>query len=61
MDQSPILNEATAQKKFSCPSCGGEARQFVAPFPNPNGIGIIQPSVAAQRLRWGTVQTIQQL
>jgi hypothetical protein len=25
-DQPPPLNEATAQKKFSCPSCGGEAR-----------------------------------
>jgi hypothetical protein len=25
-DQPPIINEATAQKKFSCPSCGGEAQ-----------------------------------
>jgi hypothetical protein len=28
---------------------------------NPNGIGIIQPSVDAQRLRWVIVQTIYQL
>jgi hypothetical protein len=25
-DQPPIINEAIAQKKFSCPSCGGEAQ-----------------------------------
>lgn len=25
-DQPPILKEAVAQKKFSCPSCGGEAQ-----------------------------------
>jgi len=25
-DQPPILNQAVAQKKFSCPSCGGEAQ-----------------------------------
>jgi hypothetical protein len=25
-DQPPPLKEATALKKFSCPSCGGEAR-----------------------------------
>ncbi len=25
-DQPPIIKEATAQKKFSCPSCGGEAQ-----------------------------------
>jgi rubredoxin len=25
-DQPPIVKEATAQKKFSCPSCGGEAQ-----------------------------------
>jgi hypothetical protein len=29
--------------------------------PNPNGIGIIQRSVAAQRLRWVTARTIPQL
>ena len=28
---------------------------------NPNGIGIIQPSVAAQRLRWVIAQNIHQL
>ena len=28
---------------------------------NPNGIGIIQPSVDAERLRWVIVQTIYQL
>ena len=26
-DQPTILNEATAQKKFSCPTCGGELIQ----------------------------------
>jgi hypothetical protein len=37
-DQSAPLNQATANKKFSCPSCGGEARwdpakkQLVCPF-----------------------------
>ena len=25
-DQPPIINQATANKKFSCPSCGGEAQ-----------------------------------
>jgi Zn finger protein HypA/HybF involved in hydrogenase expression len=25
-DQPPIINQATAAKKFSCPSCGGEAQ-----------------------------------
>jgi len=25
-DQPPFIKEATAQKKFSCPSCGGEAQ-----------------------------------
>ena len=25
-DQPPIINEATARKKFSCPACGGEAQ-----------------------------------
>ena len=25
-DQPPIIKQATAQKKFSCPSCGGEAQ-----------------------------------
>ncbi len=37
-DQPPIINQATAQKKFSCPSCGGEAqwnpakKALVCPF-----------------------------
>ncbi len=37
-DQAPINKEATAQKKFSCPSCGGEAewnpakKLLVCPF-----------------------------
>ena len=25
-DQPPIIKQATANKKFSCPSCGGEAQ-----------------------------------
>jgi Zn finger protein HypA/HybF involved in hydrogenase expression len=37
-DQPPIINQATAQKKFSCPACGGEAqwnpskKALVCPF-----------------------------
>src|SRR5581483_3567140 len=37
-DQPPPINQATAQKKFSCPSCGGEAqwnpakKALVCPF-----------------------------
>jgi len=55
------MPEATAQKKFSCTAYGGELRWIPSTIANPNGIGIIQPSVDAQRLRWVIVQTIYQL
>lgn len=62
-EPSARMPEALAQKKYSCPACGAAAewnpaKQF---WDNPNGIGIIQPSVAAQRLRWVIIQTIHQL
>jgi hypothetical protein len=57
----PIIKEATAHQKFSCSACGGEMHWVGTPFANPNGIGIIQPSVDAQRLRWVIAQTIYQL
>jgi hypothetical protein len=57
------MPEAIAQKKFSCPACGAAAEWNPAmqALGNPNGIEIIQPSVAAQRLRWVIAQTIYQL
>jgi len=57
------MSEAIAQKKFSCPASGAAAEWNPAMRvrDNPNGIEIIQPSVAAQRLRWVVVQTIHQL
>lgn len=55
------MPEATAQKKFFCPAGGGELRRIRPTIANPNGIGIVQPSVDAQRLRWVIVQTIYQL
>jgi hypothetical protein len=57
------VSEAIAQKKFSCPACGAAAEwnPAVQVRDNPNGVEIIQPSVAAQRLRWVFVHTIHQL
>jgi hypothetical protein len=57
------MSEALAQKKLSCPACGAavERNPAMRVRDNPNGVEIIQPSVAAQRLRWVIVQTIHQL
>lgn len=56
------MSEAIAQKKFSGPACGAAASNAATRLrDNPKGIEIIQPSVAAQRLRWVIVQIIRQL
>lgn len=47
-DVPPIINQATAQKKFSCPSCGGESQwnpakqALVCPFCGTNAPGTLQ-------------------
>ena len=55
------MSEAIAQQKFSCLVCDGDLHQIDPTIANPNGIGIIQPSVDAQRLRWVIVQANSQL
>jgi len=56
-------DRATNHQEAGTPNrrCTGFYPRDHATKSNPNGIGIIQPSVGAQRLRWVTVPTIHQL